>query len=171
MLADYAPEFVVDVWPGVKSVHGTHSFQSNAVHRLNSTLESVLSIKIRISYSQVSMDLWDGFTIPDFFPGVNSQITRKLERIFYFPSEKTCAIMYVLGCRDGSSFFVHALPLTFAIYLIMMIKGNTAPLWLRPTANLLPHPCRLKRGKYIQVFPLFSNVRLRQNLWLNAIAK
>lgn len=51
------------------------------------------------------MDLWDGFTIPDFFPGVNSQITRKLERIFYFPSEKTCAIMYVLGCRDGSSFF------------------------------------------------------------------
>ena len=106
MLADYAPEFVVDVWPGVKSVHGTHSFQSSAVHRLNSTLESVLSIKIRISYSQVSMDLWDGFTIPDFSPGVNSQITRKLERIFYFPSEKTCAIMYVLGCRDGSSFFL-----------------------------------------------------------------
>ena len=106
MLADYAPEFVVDVWPGVKSVHGTHSFQSSAVHRLNSTLESVLSIKIRISYSQVSMDLWDGFTIPDFSPGVNSQITRKLERIFYFPSEKTCAIMYVLGCRAGSSFCV-----------------------------------------------------------------
>ena len=171
MLADYASEFVVDVWPGVKSVHGTHSFQSSLVRRLNSTLESVLSIKIRISYSQVSMDLWDGFTIPVFFPGVNSQITRKLERIFYFPSEKTCAIICVGLPGWQLIFSAQAASLTFAIYLIMMIKGNTAPLWLRPTANLLPHPCRLKRGKYIQVFPLFSNVRLRQNLWLNAIAK
>ena len=30
------------------------------------------------------------------------------------------------------------------------IKGITAQLCLRPSPNLLPHPCSYKRGKYIQ---------------------
>ncbi len=30
------------------------------------------------------------------------------------------------------------------------IYGSTAQLCLRPSPNLLPHPCSYKRGKYIQ---------------------
>lgn len=106
MLTDYAPEFVVDVWPEVKSVHGTHSFQSSAGHRLNSTLESVLSTNSDFPNLDFAGVLWDGFTIPDFSLGVNSQITRKQARIFYFQSQKTCAIIFTMGCRNGGSFSI-----------------------------------------------------------------
>ena len=37
-----------------------------------------------------------------------------------------------------------------AFYYIKFIKGITAQLCLRPSPNLLPHPCSYKRGKYIQ---------------------
>ena len=49
--------------------------------------------------------------------------------------------------------------------------GITAQLCLRPSPNLLPHPCSYKRGEIHTVFPPFYNFRMRQNLWPNALAK
>ncbi len=38
----------------------------------------------------------------------------------------------------------------FACALMSKTLGITAQLCLRPSPNLLPHPCSYKRGKYIQ---------------------
>ena len=51
------------------------------------------------------------------------------------------------------------------------LQGITAQLCLRPSPNLLPHPCSYKRGEIHTVFPPFYNFRMRQNLWPNALAK
>ena len=48
------------------------------------------------------------------------------------------------------------------------LLGITAQLCLRPSPNLLPHPCS---GEIHTVFPPFYNFRMRQNLWPNALAK
>ena len=100
MLADYAPEFVVDVWPGVKSVHGTHSFQSSAGRHCNCTSESVLSVGkfgILVIPYRVSLGwfYYTGFSCPCKF----AFYTNPALKLLLFKRKLSCYTNY-----DGPSF-------------------------------------------------------------------
>ena len=107
------------------------------------------------------LGIWEQIHNPDFNYGEFAAIRSQAGLNSYKLSvkewvEKTHAIgLRAKAGRYGGTYAYKDIAFEFGMWIspefkIYLIKGITAQLCLRPSPNLLPHPCSYKRGKYIQ---------------------